>query len=272
MDVTTTTSRTAIDWTNFSIGAGDEVEILQPTSTSITLNRVVGVDPSQIFGELFSNGQVVVANPNVIWFGAHARVDVAGIVATTNRLSDSAAADFGDGGPLVFGVNTNSSSIVNQGAITVAAGGLAGLVAPGVANSGTITARRGTVVLASGAATTIDFYGDGLINLVVSGTAVAPAIAVNGSMVKAAVSNSGTIIADGGAVRLSANVASGVLSNVIDMSGVIEARGITTTGGVVELLGGTGSIAVAGVVDVSGEGRQSGGSITIDPDRRAQQG
>jgi filamentous hemagglutinin family protein len=264
MDVTTATSRTAIDWTSFSIGAGDEVDILQPSSASITVNRIVGADPSQVFGELLSNGQVVLANPNGIWFGPNARVDVAGIVATTNRLSDSDVAAFAGGGALNFDVSTSSPSIVNQGAITVAAGGLAGLVAPGVANSGTITARRGSVTLASGAATTIDFYGDGLINLVVSGTAAAPTTAVDGSPVKAAVANSGTIIADGGSVRLSANVASGVLSNVIDMSGVIEARGVTTTGGVVELLGGTGSVSVAGVVDVSGEGRQSGGSITVE--------
>ena len=263
MDVTTTTSRTAIDWTSFSIGTGDEVVIAQPTSTSITVNRVVGADPSQIFGELSSNGQVVVANPNGIWFGPHARVDVAGIVATTNSLSDGGVAGFAGGGALNFNASTGSASIVNQGAITVAAGGLAGLVAPGVANAGTINAKRGTVVLASGAATTLDFYGDGLINLVVSGTAVAPTQAVDGSTVKAAVSNSGTIIADGGSVRLSANVAAGVLGNVIDMSGVIEARGVTTTGGVVELLGGTGSVAVSGLVDVSGEGRQSGGSITV---------
>ena len=44
-------------------------------------------------------------------------------------------------------------------------GGFAALVAPGVRNSGTITATLGTVALASGNGFTLDFYGDKLITL-----------------------------------------------------------------------------------------------------------
>ena len=43
-------------------------------------------------------------------------------------------------------------------------GGFAALVAPGVRNSGTITATLGTVTLASGNSFTLDFYGDKLIS------------------------------------------------------------------------------------------------------------
>ena len=46
-------------------------------------------------------------------------------------------------------------------------GGFAALVAPGVRNSGTITATLGTVALASGNGFTLDFYGDKLITLAV---------------------------------------------------------------------------------------------------------
>ena len=263
MDITTTGTRTAIDWTSFSIAAGNTVDIQQPSSSSITLNRVTGVDPSQVFGDLISNGQVVLANANGIWFGPQAHVDVAAIVATASRPSDGSVAAFGAGGSLNLGTSQSGSSIVNEGAITVADGGLAGLVAPAVRNAGVITARLGQVTLASGAATTVDFYGDRLINLVVGGQAKAPSTAVDGSSVAAGIDNSGKILADGGSVRLSANVAAGILNDVIDMSGVIEARGVSTAGGTVELFGGSGSVAVSGTIDVSGQGPHPGGAITI---------
>ena len=54
------------------------------------------------------------------------------------------------------------------GTITATSGGFAALVAPGVRNSGTITATLGTVSLASGNAFTLDFYGDRLITLAVN--------------------------------------------------------------------------------------------------------
>ena len=52
-----------------------------------------------------------------------------------------------------------------MGTITATSGGFAALVAPGVRNSGTITANLGTVTLASGNSFTLDFYGDKLITL-----------------------------------------------------------------------------------------------------------
>ena len=57
------------------------------------------------------------------------------------------------------------ASIVNLGRITATSGGFAALVAPGVRNSGTITATLGTAALASGNGFTLDMYGDRLITL-----------------------------------------------------------------------------------------------------------
>ncbi|MCE7798872.1 YDG domain-containing protein [Sphingobium sufflavum] len=256
MTVTTGTQRTVIDWSSFSIGTDHRLTINQPDASSINVNRVVGTDPSQIFGTLTSNGRVVITNPNGIWFGPSARVDVAGIVASAGRVSDAAVGQFAAGGALSIGEGLAGASVINDGVITAREGGFAALVAPGVRNSGTITARLGQVALASGRTTTVDFYGDGLINLAIAGT-------TSSSPLGAAVENSGRIIAEGGHVRLSANVAEGLLNNVINMSGAIEARGIATAGGVVELLGGSGAVDVAGKVDVSGAGAQQGGRIAV---------
>ena len=39
-----------INWDSFSIGKGESVNITQPTSQSTLLNRVLGNNPSEIFG------------------------------------------------------------------------------------------------------------------------------------------------------------------------------------------------------------------------------
>ena len=98
-----TTPRLGIDWQHFDIGSGATVEFRQPGASSVALNRVVGQDPSAIFGRLQSNGQVFLTNPNGVLFAPGSRVDVGGLVASTLDLSqaDFAAGryDFrGDGG------------------------------------------------------------------------------------------------------------------------------------------------------------------------------
>src|SRR5215475_9815117 len=47
-----------IDWQQFNIGKGQYVQFLQPSSSSVILNRVIGGGGSSIFGTLTGNGQV----------------------------------------------------------------------------------------------------------------------------------------------------------------------------------------------------------------------
>ncbi|MBC7686216.1 MAG: filamentous hemagglutinin N-terminal domain-containing protein, partial [Bdellovibrionales bacterium] len=77
-----------LNWSSFSIGAQNTVRFDQVDAASKVLNRVTGSDPSQIFGQLSSNGQVWLLNPNGVLFGAGARVDVAGLVTSTLALQD----------------------------------------------------------------------------------------------------------------------------------------------------------------------------------------
>ena len=83
MQITTGSERTVIDWQSFSVGNGNGVHFQQPNSTSRVLNRVQGQAPSNILGSLSSNGSVWLINPNGILFGREARVNVAGLVAST---------------------------------------------------------------------------------------------------------------------------------------------------------------------------------------------
>ncbi len=90
----TNTPGAIIHWDRFSIGAGNTVRFVQQNAGSAVLNRVTGNTPSQIHGALQSNGRVFLLNPNGILFGAGARVDVAGLLASTLDIRDQ---DFLDG-------------------------------------------------------------------------------------------------------------------------------------------------------------------------------
>jgi filamentous hemagglutinin family protein len=85
----TNTPGTIINWKGFSIGAGETTRFVQQNSASAVLNRVVGRDPSAIFGALQSNGRVFLINPNGILFGAGAVIDTAGLVASTLNIMDA---------------------------------------------------------------------------------------------------------------------------------------------------------------------------------------
>lgn len=254
-----TTARAIIDWKNFSIGASQLTRFFQPSSSSVTLNRVTTNNPSLIMGRLQANGQIILINRNGIVFGPNSRVDVAGLVATTIDIRNS---DF-MAGRMRFSIpGAPGASVINQGGITVAEGGLAALVAPGVANAGSIVARLGKVWLASGSKFAIDLYGDGLVSLVLTDAATTQALGAG----RAAVENTGVIEATGGVVRLSASVARGVLDNVINMTGIIRAQtaSVGEGGEIILSAGGDGTVEVAGTLDASGKGAgQTGGRIEV---------
>ncbi len=89
-----------------------------------------------------------------------------------------------------------------------------------MANNGVINARLGTVAMAAGNAATIDLYGDGLVSI-----AVTDPVTRKPQDAQALVSNGGAIQADGGSVLITAEQASRVVDNAVNLSGVILARG-----------------------------------------------
>ena len=72
-----TTEKAIIDWQTFGIESAEHVDF-QLSQGGITLNRVTGNDPSNIFGKLTSNGDLWLINPNGVLFGTNAQVDVHG--------------------------------------------------------------------------------------------------------------------------------------------------------------------------------------------------
>src|SRR5689334_17736864 len=157
----------ALTWQSFDIGAGESVQFVQPNGQSVALNRVLGPDPSNILGNLSSNGKVFLLNPNGVLFGKSAQVSVGGLVASTASMSVD---DFMAGRYKLTGAS--DASIVNQGSIEAHEGGYVALLGANVSNQGTVVAKLGTVALASGSAFTLDVAGDGLLNVSVDAGAV----------------------------------------------------------------------------------------------------
>jgi filamentous hemagglutinin family protein len=236
----------ALNWQSFNIGTTEAVRFVQPNSSSVALNRVIGADPSSILGSLSANGKVFLVNPNGILFGKGASVNVGGLVASTRNISDS---DF-MAGKYSFAGSSNGG-VLNQGSIH-ADGGYVALLGANVSNEGTINARLGMVALAAGNAMTLDVAGDGLLNVTVEQGAV-----------NALVNNGGLIQADGGQVLLTAQAAGNLLQTVVNNTGIIQAQTLENHNGVIKLLGDMqdGTVNAGGTLDASAPDRGNGGSI-----------
>ncbi|SFK52620.1 two-partner secretion domain-containing protein [Falsiroseomonas stagni] len=254
------TDRAVIEWQRFDVGAQHQVDIRQPSASSFSLQRVTGGDPSAIAGRVTSNGGVALVNPAGVVFSQGAQVDVAALIATTSDITNQ---NFMAGRMVFDGQPRPGTRVENRGTVTVADRGLAALVAPSVANSGTIRARLGRVALAGGEAFALDLAGDGLLALDVTRQVQA---APGGAT--ALVTQSGTIEAAGGSVLLSASAASGVIETLVQAGGTTTASqvalraqggGVTITGdvtaprGVVEATA-SGTVRVAAGARVSADG------------------
>ncbi|MEM7023055.1 MAG: filamentous hemagglutinin N-terminal domain-containing protein, partial [Pseudomonadota bacterium] len=251
LEVQQSSNKAVIDWRSFSIDQHEHTQFNQPSRNAVALNRVTGGASSRIAGQLSANGRIILLNPNGILFTKTAKVDVAGLIASTSHLNTK---DFLADRYHFTPSGNPQAQVINRGSITVRNGGLAALVSPWVENSGIINARLGKVVLASGEAFTADLWGDGLVKLHVT----------DESHVRG-ISHTGEINAEGGIVALSVAEASALVDRAVNMDGVVEATRVAQVGGRIVLEGGDGgSVMVAGDLDASGqEQTDQGGEITI---------
>ena len=250
------TARAAINWQSFGIGTGQSVTFVQPSATSVILNRVVGNDSSAIYGSLKANGQVFLLNSNGVYFSPTASVDTGALVASSLAMS---TADFMSGRMLFTAPQgMTPGSVVNQGTIISAANGYVMLAAPRVSNEGVISAPGGSVGLVAGSRVLMDRAGDGLMRF-----------SVDAGAVGAIVSNSGVISADGGRVMLAASALDGALTTVVNQTGLIKANSVGKQGGVITLraIGGD-AVVDGGRMEANGTGDGgTGGTVQVLGDR-----
>ena len=243
------TQKAILNWQGFSIGAAESVNFTQPSASAIALNRVLGNNPSEIFGRLSANGQIFLVNPSGVLFGRSASVDVGSLVATTLSISDQ---DF-LAGRYVFSNAGGAGSVINEGSI-ITANGYTALMGPQVSNDGLIAARLGSVALAAADRVSLDMVGDGLIS-----------VSVDQAALNASAINSGRIEADGGNVLLTARSANALLDTVVNNSGIIRANSLVERNGEIVLDGGSSGItSVIGTLQVAGvDSGTTGGTVKV---------
>jgi len=247
-----TSQQAIINWQSFNIGSQQATHFFQPVG-GIALNRISPTQgASQIYGSLTATGQIILVNPAGIYFGPNSVVNVGGLIATTSNITD---ANFLKG-KYIFNQPSSyqNASIINEGSIIAANHGLIALVGPSVRNDGLIQANLGAVVLASGNAFTVNFAGNDTINFAFKKSATSQ----SGS-----VTNTGSIIADGGTILVTAQQASSVLDNVINLSGVIEAKSVYQQDGDVIISGDPKGGVVDVAADIDASGNLMGGNVAI---------
>jgi filamentous hemagglutinin family protein len=250
LNITQTSQSAVVNWQSFSVGQGYGVNIQQPNSTSALLNRVTGNAPSTIAGSLTANGQVYLVNPNGIAITRSGVVNTGGFVASTLGISDS---DFMSG-KRTFTGNGASAGVSNAGTITIGQGGFAALLGGTVENAGNIEVPLGRIGLGSGERVTLDFAGDGFLQV-----AVPTKSGGNDALIR----NSGVIRADGGSVIISAATAREAARNAVNISGVVQARTIGGRSGSIVIGGGVGgAVKITGQVAAT-SAETTGGSVTV---------
>ena len=254
-----TSDQIQINFTDFSIAANETVQFIQPSSSAIAINNVLGSNnPSLIFGNLIANGQIILINAGGINIASTANINVAGIVASTLQLinQDIQAGQF----QFKRGDQFTTGKVVNEGNIVTAEGGFVILAGDYAENTGIVQAKLGNIVLASTQAMTLDLSGDGLVSFVVDKTAMEKL---------AGVQNMGTLSANGGQVVMTASVADNLVATAVRNDGLIEARSIVEHNGEIVLSGHSGDTINSGQLIATGDAEADGGSIQVLGDRAA---
>ena len=255
--ITQTSQNAAVNWQTYNIGRTQTVQYIDPSAKSVTLNRVIGPNPSEVAGQIVSNGVVVIVNQAGLLFDGGAQINTAGLVVSAAGISNS---NFMAGKMVFDQAPRPGAKIENRGTITIKDHGLAALVAPQVVNSGVIRANLGRVVLAGAETSVLDLYGDGMVSINVTrqvGTAPDGGTAL--------VTNTGVVSAAGGTVLLTAEAVDGVVQTLVNAGGRISANSVGAQTGRVVISGAGGDVIVAGAVSANGRAAgTTGGSVVVN--------
>ncbi|MGM0440082.1 MAG: GLUG motif-containing protein [Chlamydiota bacterium] len=229
MEIRQHSDKSIVEWKDYSIGAKETVSYLQPNRQAISLNRVVGGNPSEIYGKIKANGQVWLINPNGILVGSKAKVAVGSFLGSTLSIADE---DFLKDRYL-FDNHHQRGKVSNSGFIKIDKGGYLVLLSPTIVNEGVMMDLKGQTYLASGEKVTLQFAGHELIGYNID-QAVAAELIDNES----AITNKGDIFVEGGLAVLSGRAAGQIGKMVVNNEGLVEASTIHNQQGRIYLLGG----------------------------------
>lgn len=249
----TASNNTIINFRSFNILPRETVQFVQPSVNARVLGRITGGAPTLIQGSLLANGQVYLINQAGITFSAGSVVNVGAIYAGAARLSDASFLSGEDR------FTNGTGAVRNYGSIS---GEFVGLLGREVANAGTIIADRGNVVMAAGNDVFISRHGSNVMvrldtQQLASETVPVPPSDAAGATPR--ISNTGSIEARGGGVRMLAGDAFGM---AVVQSGRVQAQRVDIQGT------GNGDVRVSGTIDASDTGAGGrGGSVVVTGQR-----
>lgn len=288
-------NRSIINWQSFNIGAGHTTNINQPNAQSSSLNRVISNTPSQIYGTLRSNGQVILVNQNGIAVGAGGVVDTAGFTASTLNITD---ADYKakrlrfegnalSGGVVLEGEDRSDPNNIRPGAMVRSSNGDVMLFAPNVTvgKDAKVKVDNGNVIVGAGQA--VEVTGRGLegvkfliqgtdhkaINL---GTLQGNAVGVfAGTLRHSGVIQAQQATMEGGRVVLRAikdieivKDASLAHAPIISANGGVNAQGIAQSGGNVRIESSQGNIIIGTGAQISANAGSSAAGQNLTPNQQ----
>jgi filamentous hemagglutinin len=269
LNVLQTSNSATLNWARFNISADGVVNFQQPSASSTAINHIHQNDPSRIFGALNANGRVYLLNRNGVLFGEGAKVNVAGLVASSLKITDEALnnglAGVRGGLPAFeaytdAGVTLASGDVrIERGAtITTSDGGQVLVFAPNVVNEGNISTPGGQTLLAAGspvyllASTDDDLRG--LLVEVGTGGTVTNGNAEANRVVQDPTQLVGQIVAERGNVTLA--------GLAVNQAGRVSATTTVRQGGSIRLQARDGgSMSSQGVPELSAT---HGGTLTLD--------
>ena len=243
LEIKQLSDKVVIDYQQFSIERDEKVNFIQPSASSVALNRVLGSDLSRIDGQINANGLVYLVNPNGIVFGQGSQINVGGLMASTLPVDD---ASLGQGELHLQGAG---GKLVNAGDIR--ATGDVALVGGDISNTGTVQGRN--VALVAGDQVWVKQEGS--------------AIAILAETPVGTVQNTGQL--QGEQIELRAGGEAGVIS--LRNDGLVRATAASAEGGVIHLDGGQGDVWNQGTLDASADAGK-GGTIKVKAQRIAQLG
>lgn len=137
-----------VNWDSFSISAGEQVNFVQPSASSIALNHDISGIASQILGDLNANGQVYLFNSAGILIGSGANINVGGFIASDMELTSLDMNDIENQMSMsLTDPDSNQGGIQIDGAITTTTRQGITLIAQFIENNGSLTAQDGDIHL-----------------------------------------------------------------------------------------------------------------------------
>ncbi|MBL4608614.1 MAG: filamentous hemagglutinin N-terminal domain-containing protein, partial [Pseudomonadales bacterium] len=248
-------SSLAIDWQSFNINSDERVQFIQPNKHAIVLNRILGNSASQIFGRLDANGQVVLVNPNGLFFGESAVINVGGLLASGLAIS---ADDFLNGDYVFAEMDGRDGAVINQGIIQAATGGSVSLLGRRVENKGFIAAHLGAVNLVAAKEAVLSFDHDGLMGIKVNKAILQDELGLNPALL-----NAGTIKAEGGRVLLTASVSRGVFSGAVNNGRLQATTSVVVNDDGSFTLGAGADVVNSGEINVSSSAGLGAGQVVL---------